>query len=76
LVPPDVLTELRDRVAEDPRTPRWMAWLEKPHVDEIAELEHVLASGDAKAMEHALSKCPLYACARRGRRTRPAREDR
>jgi hypothetical protein len=63
LVPPDVLTDLRDRVAEDPRTPRWMAGLEMRYVDEIAELEHVLASGDAKAMEHALSKRPLYACA-------------
>jgi hypothetical protein len=56
LVPPDVLADLRDRVSEHPGTPRWMAWLEKPYVDDIAELEDALASGNTQVMEHTLTK--------------------
>ena len=56
LVPPDVLSELRERVADDPGTPRWMEWLEKRYVDEIAKLEDALASGNTQAMEDALTK--------------------
>jgi hypothetical protein len=61
LVPKDVLADIRKKVAEDPGTPAWMAWLEKRHVDEIAELEGVIASGDAEAMEQALTKRYLHA---------------
>jgi hypothetical protein len=56
LVPPAVLADLRERVAEHPGTPRWMAWLEKRYVDQIAELEDAIASGDTQVMEHALTK--------------------
>lgn len=60
LVPPDVLANIRNRVAEDSGTPAWMAWLEKPYADEIAELEGVIASGDTQAMEQALAERHLY----------------
>jgi len=61
LVPPDVLADIRNRVAEDPGTPAWMAWLEKRQVDEIAELEGVISSGDAEIMEQALAERYLHA---------------
>jgi len=61
LVPPDVLADIRHRVAEDPGTSAWMAWLEKRHVDEIAELEGVISSGDTEIMEQALAERYLHA---------------
>jgi hypothetical protein len=75
LVPPDVLADLRDRVAEDPGTPRWMAWLERRYVDEIAELEDAIASGDVQAMERALAKRPLSASVRVGDTERALRKE-
>lgn len=61
LVPPDVLADIRNRVAEDPGAPAWIAWLEKRHVDEIVELEGVISSGDAEVMEQTLAKRHLHA---------------
>ena len=61
LVPPDVLADIRKKVAEDPNTTARMAWLEKPHVDEIAELEGVISLGDTEGMAQALSERYLHA---------------
>jgi hypothetical protein len=74
LVPPDVLADLRDRVAEHPGTPRWIAWLEKRYVDSIAELEDALASGNTQVMEHALTKWPLLSLVGSGDAERALRE--
>jgi hypothetical protein len=74
LVPPDVLVDLRDRVANDPGTARWMAWLEKRYVDEIVELEDALASGNTQTMEHALTKRPLLSLVGAGDAERALRE--